>query len=130
MKKTLLTLAALVLALGATSLMANSDWAGTFTGDDTGTWTGTITDQQDPPKFNGEWASSVNTDYGTLVGILEYDGAGVYKVLKGKAYDQKGIEIGAWSGTFNVTTDPGHAKGVWSTPDGLQMGAWIGQTVD
>ncbi len=45
---------AVVLVFAATALMANSNWVGTFTGDHSGNWKGTLNPTQDP-CFEGVW---------------------------------------------------------------------------
>ncbi len=140
MKKILLTVAVLAVALGASSLVAqNTNWSGTYWGDPTGTaayngiWKGIIYD--DPmgpaaPHFEGKWASDNNVDSGTLYATLASNGQGIYKIKKGIIYDQKGIEIGNWVGIFDlVSTDPGLADGEWTItndPSAIHHGFWKG----
>lgn len=141
MKKTLLTLALLLVVLGASSLSAeNTDWKGTYWGDPSGiaiqgTWKGTIFDNGPAgtvPYFEGKWQSDISdADYGTLYAVLNTDGGGIYKTDNGIIYDKFGVQIGNWLGVFDlVSSYPGVGKGEWKTfndPDAIHHGFWKGK---
>ncbi len=133
MKKILLTVAALMLMLGAGSLVAaNTNWAGTYFCMDQGTWEGTIYD--DPtgptaPHFEGKWTSMDEAKWGTMNASLKSDGLGNYKIVKGVIYDEDGSVVGNWGGTFTVSVDPGYGKGDWTWLWAPYIGSWKGEQV-
>ncbi len=131
MKKILLTVVALALVLGASSLVAaNTNWQGKYSSGDQGIWKGTLYD--DPtgpaaPHFQGKWTSMDVAKQGTMYATLKYNGAGVYKIVKGVLYNEKGIVIGYWDGYFDLTVKPGKAGGAWAWIDGPALGSWTGK---
>lgn len=141
MKKTLLIVTGLVLALCASSaIAANTDWAGTYWDPagtaNQGTWTGTLY-VDDPsgiaPYFEGEWVSDFTPEYGTLYATILDDGSGIYTVIKGVIYAMDGTAIGNWTGSFDlISSIPGNASGKWklfSDPSLAHYGLWKGKQV-
>lgn len=135
MKKILFTFTMLVVALGASSVLAaNTNWEGKYWGDHEGIWAGTLFDDPtgpDKPHFEGKWASADEADYGKLFADLKYEGHGIYKVVKGVVYDEKGYLIGTWDGYFDVNYKPGRAEGTWAEIDATstQQGKWQGKRI-
>jgi len=127
-KKILIILA--ILTIGATGLMAKTDWHGKFWGDFEGEWKGTLYgNEQDPPIFKGKWASEETGEEGTLFAGLEYCGHGIYKIVKGVIYDREGNEIGWWDGYFDENIKPGYAEGRWAHFDSFRIGKWQGKRI-
>lgn len=131
MKKSLLIVAALALALGASSVMAESNWNGLFweywDGPTSGTWAGTIYDDptSDNPHFEGVWiAQDGSGEHGTLYAPLYTGGPGSYRTTTGIIYDSHEHNIGSWRGTFEENTS--HAEGRWSLDATDVSGEWLG----
>lgn len=126
MKKILLITAALTLALGASSLMAQaSSWTGTFNGDMSGTWQGTLNPAVDP-SFSGTWEKYSPVDppphgylRGEIVGLT-----GRYYQVDGTILDDANNVIGEWSGLFPAYDDA-LAYGKWALESG-ENGRWSG----
>ncbi len=133
MKKKLFIFATLLVALGASSLVAaNTDWEGKFWGDHEGIWAGTLYD--DPlgpaaPHFEGKWSLGDDSEYGKLLADLTYEGHGIYKIIKGVAYDHKGNVVASWEGYFDVNYKPGRAEGKWAELEIDHTGEWYGQRI-
>jgi len=116
---------ALVLVVGVTVLMADSNWQGTFTGDRTGVWKGTIYDGQEPVYYEGVWKTTDQDppDIGTWYGEAELIGR-YYVIDAGIVYDEDGEPMGRWSGRFPAYDDT-EASGRWSW-DSTASGTWSG----
>ena len=114
---------AVVLVFAATALMANSNWVGTFTGDHSGNWKGTLNPSQDP-CFTGEWEeiSTDPPDTGYLRGtyIERMDN---YYYVKGDVLNEENQDIGDWSGNFPIPD--AQASGTWVLRNG-DHGDWSG----
>lgn len=137
MKKTSLTFTlVLVLSiLGVNGLAADdSYWEGTFDGDLSGVWNGTIHDNPDEdqiPHFSGNWYFVDITEHGTLFGVYSTPQPGYYAVSYGVIYDDQGTNIGSWVGYFDLDYDgtPGsRAEGTWQLADGSASGKWTGNS--
>ncbi len=127
MKKGLLIVSALALALCGSTLMAQSNWTGTFDGDKTGTWSGTLNPYVDPP-FWGTWEAASPTDpppHGYMRGDYIELIKNFYQV-SGPILDDKYNVIGKWEGRFPAFDDA-LASGSWSLETGEQ-GKWQGWT--
>lgn len=130
MKRTILILTALTILLGASAVSAATDWHGKFWGDNTGTWKGTLYDnEQDPPIFKGAWTCEDTGEEGTLYAVLEYAGNGIFKIVTGTIYDSDGNKIGVWDGYFDVNIKPGYAEGSWTLVDVDRCGKWQGSRI-
>lgn len=130
MKKILLTVLALALVLGASSLAAaNTNWEGKYSCVDQGVWKGTIYDSPIGPKpyFSGKWTSVDVNKQGTMYASLQPDGFGNYKIVKGTLYNEKGLIVGYWYGSFTLMVKPGHGEGAWTWVDAPYKGKWVGQ---
>ncbi len=121
-KKNLILVALCVLILGSTTALTASDWAGTFWGDATGTWSGTLFEDTDPPYFRGIWDDG--NQRGAMYGDAEEVQNGVFEVHIGYAENNLGTLIGYWNGTFNTNTDT--ASGDWAKVDMSAIGRWAG----
>ncbi len=132
MKKTLLIAMALAVTLSASSLAAaNTNWQGKYSSGDQGIWKGTIYDNPAglKPYFEGKWASVDVARSGKLYATLVHKEAGIYNIVKGIIYDEKGNEIGWWNGYFDLTVKPGAAQGTWAWTGSPFVGSWKGQRV-
>ena len=132
MKKILLTVVALALILGASSLAAaNTSWEGKYSCLDAGIWKGTIYDSPIGPKpyFQGKWVSMTSDKQGTMYASLKPDGFGNYKIVKGILYNEKGVEVSFWNGSFTLMVKPGHGEGAWAWFTAPYIGSWKGQLV-
>lgn len=116
---------ALVLVVGVTVLMADSNWQGTFTGDRTGVWKGTIYDGQEPAYYEGVWETTDQDppDEGAWYGEAELVGQ-YYVIDEGIIYDVNGTPMGRWSGRFPAYDDL-QASGRWAW-ETSEDGTWSG----
>jgi len=142
MKKALLIVTVLALALGASSVIAEqTHWAGTYWDPANttiqGTWTGILfVNEPDgsAPYFQGEWFPDDGTVGGTLYASLYDDGSGVYPILESMIYDSNGEKIGWLEGYFDLSSAViGHGEGRWklfSDPSLSHYGFWKGKQVD
>jgi hypothetical protein len=130
MKRSILTVVALALVLGAGSLIAaDTNWQGTYFCMDQGTWTGTIYDDPtgpDKPHFEGKWVSIDEAKWGTMYATLKSDGLGNYTIVKGTLFNEDG-QIGTWGGKFSLMTKPGVGKGDWTWFYAPYIGSWEGK---
>jgi hypothetical protein len=122
-KKGTLIVGLCVLLLGASALMANSNWQGTYTGDLVGSWNGTIIDTQDPVRFEGEWQDEESGEVGKLKGTGDLEGR-FYVFRDGKIYNEEGEQIGKWAGKFPAFDDA-LASGEWKLFTD-EHGTWSG----
>jgi hypothetical protein len=104
-------------------LMANSNWYGTFTGNCSGNWKGTLSPSQDPP-FLGIWEETSNDppEHGILRGN-EIEELNNSYYLWGDILDDEGNDIGDWEGDFPIPD--AQAIGSWSLDTG-ENGDFIG----
>lgn len=125
LKKALIVAA--LLTIGASGLVA-SNWSGTFDGDISGTWAGTLSPYVDPP-FWGTWEVASPTDpppHGYMRGeTIEL--VGNYYVVTGSILDKGYNVIGKWEGTFPAVNDE-LAKGTWTLESG-ETGKWSGWSI-
>lgn len=123
LKKTFIIAA--LITLGATTLFANVQMEGTFWGDASGTWKGTIIDTQDPILFKGFWTDGHQE--GTLYAEGYIDG-GYYVFELGDGYDSHGTLIGHWSGKISIYNDD-YSTGPWWGVDLTISGKWGGYKI-
>jgi hypothetical protein len=120
LKKALSILALLTIA---TAAFASPHWVGTYWGIATGSWEGTIIEEQDPIRFVGTWVSDEdNGQEGTLIAYGEIVGSN-WVFEEGDILDNTNTVIGYWSGTFPMYVDA-YVTGPWGTDAGF--GTWGG----
>ncbi|NLI99408.1 hypothetical protein GX441_12235 [bacterium] len=127
MLKKALIIAAL-LTIGATGLMAQTNWAGAFDGDKAGTWQGSLTPYQDP-CFLGTWEEYAPFDpppHGFIRGETIELIKNFYYVT-GYILDDKNNVIGKWEGKFPAFDDA-LASGTWCLESG-ESGKWTGWSI-
>ncbi len=114
----------LTLPLILAGALFASSWQGTYSGDDSGTIWGTLSEDTDPPIYNGEWASYADYEhnYGTWYGRAEEVVNNYYFVEEGDIIDDAGDLVGHWSGYFPVNDDA-LAYGRWWKFNGWR-GTW------
>lgn len=129
MKKAFLIVAALTLILSASSVMAQGNLSGTFTGTMDGTWHATIkiikSDETDIgiPVLDGVWTAYAEPYDGYLEG-KGYIADGCYVFEEADVIFHDGELIGHWSGSIPYVNDA-YFTGSWYTFDGGE-GKWGG----